>query len=178
MVNMGARPELHILKTGEEIKATVKKLASEISQDYQDKNPILIAVLKGSVVFLVDLMRLLDFPLEIDFIKVSSYGGGKKSSGKIKLVGGISSEIKGRDVLVVEDIVDTGLTTAFLLSYLKKKKPASVKLCALTEKPSRREVPVKIDYLGFAIPDKFIVGYGLDFNEKFRNLPEICFLED
>ncbi len=175
---MGAQPELHILKTGDEIKAEVKRLASEISRDYQDKNPILIGVLKGSVVFLVDLVRLLAFPLEVDFVKLSSYGNAKESSGKIKLVCDISSEIKDRDILVVEDIVDTGLTTAFLLDYLKQKKPASVKLCALSEKPSRREVPVKIDYLGFAVPDKFLVGYGLDFNEKFRNLPDICFLED
>ncbi len=175
---MGAQPELHILKTGDEIKAEVKRLASEISQDYQDKNPILIGVLKGSVVFLVDLVRLLAFPLEVDFVKLSSYGSAKKSSGKIKLVCDISSEIKDRDILVVEDIVDTGLTTAFLLDYLKQKKPASVKLCALSEKPSRRQIAVKIDYLGFAVPDKFLVGYGLDFNEKFRNLSDICFLED
>jgi len=175
---MEPQPKLQPLISSKRIEVAVKKLASDISQDYRDKNPVLIGVLKGSFIFMADLVRLLDFPLEVDFVRLSSYGAGKKSSGKIKLAGGLSTEIKGRDVLMIEDIVDTGLTTNYLLDYLLKKKPASVKLCALTEKPSRRKIPVRIDYLGFTVPDKFIVGYGLDFDERFRYLPEICFLED
>jgi hypoxanthine phosphoribosyltransferase len=128
--------------------------------------------------FMADLARQLDLPVEIDFVKLFSYGAGKKTSGKVSMVQGLKAPVKGRDVLVIEDIVDTGITISFLLDYLRKKKPASLKLCALTDKPSRRKVPVSIDYLGFTVPDKFIVGYGLDFDEKFRHLPDICFLED
>jgi len=174
---MGSQSELKVFLTEEEIKAAVKRLASEISGDYRGKTPVLIGVLKGSFIFLADLIRQLSFPLEVDFIKLSSYGSGQRSSGEIKLVSDLSLKIEGREVLVVEDIVDTGLTTAFLLDYLKKEKPASLRLCALADKPSRRQAPVKIDYLGFDVPDKFVVGYGLDFGEKFRNLPAIYFLE-
>ena len=174
---MSSQPKPHILFRREEIEATVKRLAAEIKKDYQGKHPLLIGILKGSFMFMADLIRLLDFPLEVEFIRLSSYGRGKETSGKIKVVQGLRSPVKGRDVLVIEDIVDTGLTIAFLLDYLKKKKPASLKLCALTDKPSRRQVPVTIDYLGFTVPNKFIVGYGLDWDEKFRNLPDICILE-
>jgi len=175
---MGSQPKLHILFSREEIESTVKKLAAQISKDYCDKPPILVGVLKGSFVFMADLIRLLDFTLEVEFVKLSSYGRGKESAGKIRVLQGLRSSIKGRDVLVIEDIVDTGLTTAFLLDYLSKKRPASLKLCVLTDKPSRRQVQVDIDYLGLTVPDKFIVGYGLDYDERFRNLPDICCLED
>jgi len=156
----------------------VRRLAAEISRDYHDKNPVLIAVLKGSFVFLADLVRLLDFPLEIEFIRLSSYGKGKESSGRIKVVQGLRSEVRGRHVLIIEDIVDTGLTINFLLDYLRQKKPASVRLCSLTDKPSRRKSAVTIDYLGFTVPDRFLVGYGLDWDEKFRYLPDICIIEE
>jgi len=175
---MSSQPKPHILFSREEIEATVKRLAAEIRKDYQGKYPLLIGILKGSFMFMADLIRLLDFPLEVEFIRLSSYGRGRESSGKIKVVQGLRSPIKGRDVLVIEDIVDTGITIAFLLDYLRKKKPASLKLCALTDKPSRRQTPVTIDYLGFTVPDKFLVGYGLDWDEKFRNLPDICFVEE
>jgi hypoxanthine phosphoribosyltransferase len=175
---MNPQSKLRILFTGEEIEATVKRLAAEISRDYQDKHPLLIGVLKGSFVLMADLVRLLDFPLEVEFVRLSSYGGGRESSGKIKVEQGLRSPIKGRDVLVIEDIVDTGLTISFLIDYLRKKKPASLKLCALTDKPSRRQTPVTIDYLGFTVPNEFLVGYGLDWDEKFRNLPDICFVEE
>ena len=174
---MSSEPKLTILFTGEEIAATVKKLAAEIRQDYQDKHPILIGVLKGSFMFMADLIRLLDFPLEVEFVRLSSYGGGK-SPGKIKLVQDVQSNIKDRHVLVIEDIIDTGLTTKFVLEHMGKKKPASLKLCTLTDKPSRREVTVNIDYLGLAVPNKFIVGYGIDWNERFRYLPGIYAVED
>jgi hypoxanthine phosphoribosyltransferase len=175
---MNYRPKPHILFTREEVEATVKRLAAEISQDYHGKNPLLIGILKGSFVFMADLIRLLDFPLEVEFITLSSYGRGRESSGKIRVVKGLRAEVKGRDVLVIEDIVDTGRTISFLLDYLRRKKPASLRLCALTDKPSRRQIPVNIDYLGLAVPNKFIVGYGIDWDEKFRYLPEICFVEE
>jgi len=175
---MNSQPEPQLLFNRQEIEAAVKKLANEISEDYQGKNPILIGILKGSFVFMADLVRLLNFPLEVDFIRLSSYGRGKESSGEVTVVQEISTQIKGRDVLVIEDIVDTGRSVAFLMDYLKKKKPASLKLCALTDKPSRRQVPVTINYLGFTVPDRFLVGYGLDWDEKFRNLPDICTLGD
>jgi hypoxanthine phosphoribosyltransferase len=174
---MSSQPKLHILFTKQEIEDKVRELAAEISQDYHDKHPLLIGVLKGSFIFMADLVRRLDFPLEVEFIRLASYGQGRESSGKIKVVQGLRSQVKGWDILVIEDIVDTGLTVAFLLDYLKKEKPASVKLCALTDKPSRRQVPVTIDYPGFTVPDKFVVGYGLDWDEKFRYLPHICTLE-
>jgi len=178
VVAMSSEPKLSVLLTGAEIDAKVDKLAAKIRRDYQNKHPLLIGVLKGSFMFMADLIRLLDFPLEVDFIRLSSYGGGRESSGKIKVVQGLRTPIKGRDVLVIEDIVDTGVTISFLLDYLRKKKPASLKLCVLTDKPSRRRVPVNIDYLGFTVPNKFLVGYGLDWDEKFRNLPDICFIEE
>ena len=173
---MGSQPKLSILFTRDEIEATVRKLAAEIRQDYLGKHPILIGVLKGSFMFMADLIRLLDFPLEVEFIRLSSYGGGK-SPGRIKLVQGVQSEIKDRHALVIEDIIDTGLTTAFVLEHLGKEKPASLKLCTLTDKPSRRKVPVNIDYLGLTVPNKFIVGYGIDWNERFRYLPGIYTME-
>ena len=174
---MDSQPKPQILLTRQEIEAAVSRVATEITRDYHDKHPLLIGVLKGSFMFMADLIRRLDFPLEVEFIGLSSYGRGSQTSGKIKVVQGLRSAVKDRNILVIEDIIDTGLSVSFLLDYLQKKKPASSKLCALTDKPSRRKVPVTIDYLGFTVPNKFIVGYGIDWNEKFRNLPDICFLE-
>jgi hypoxanthine phosphoribosyltransferase len=166
-----------VLISQDEIRQAVAKLASEIRQDYQGKQPLLIGILKGSFVFMADLIREIGLPVEVDFVKLSSYGSGTETSGKVKVVQGLKTKIKGRDVLIVEDIVDTGLTVSFLLDYLRKKKPASLKLCTLTDKPSRHKAPVAIDYLGFTVPDKFIVGYGIDWNEKFRHLRDICHLD-
>jgi hypoxanthine phosphoribosyltransferase len=176
--SMDAQAKLRCLLTRAEIAAATSRLASEITGDYHDKNPVLLGVLKGSFMFMADLVRLLDFPLEVEFIRLSSYGSSRQTSGKVKVVQGLDSVVRGRDVLVVEDIVDTGITIAFLMDYLRKKKPASLRLCALTDKPSRRRAAVNIDYLGFTVPDKFLVGYGLDFDERYRNLPDICFLEE
>jgi hypoxanthine phosphoribosyltransferase len=175
---MGSQPKLSILFTKEEIEATVNRLAAEIKRDYLTKHPILIAVLKGSFMFLADLIRRLDFPLEIEFVRLSSYGRGTESSGKVKMAAGAQSRIKGRHILVIEDIIDTGLTSAFLSDYLSRKKPASLKLCVLTDKPSRRQVPINIDYKGLTVPDKFIVGYGIDWDERFRHLPDIYVMEN
>lgn len=173
---MTSQPETFI--TSEEIGRVVARLASEIRRDYQGKQPLLIGILKGSFVFMADLIRQLGLPVEVDFVKLSSYGAGRETSGKVRVVQPLDTPIKGRDVLVVEDIVDTGITVSFLLGYLRKKEPASLKLCSLTDKPCRRRVPVRIDYLGFTLPDKFVVGYGLDWDQKFRYLPNLCFLEE
>jgi hypoxanthine phosphoribosyltransferase len=175
---MAFQPQLKILISRDEIAKAIARLASEIRSDYQGKQPLLIGVLKGSFVFMADLIRQLDLPLDLDFVRLSSYGGARESSGRVRVVQGVKTSIKGRDVLVIEDIVDTGITISFLLDYLKKKKPASLKLCTLTDKPSRRRIPVPIDYRGFTVPDKFIVGYGLDLDQRFRNLPHIYALED
>ncbi len=174
---MSSQPKPHILFHREEIETTVKRLAAEIKKDYEGKRPLLIGILKGSFMFMADLIRFLNVPLEVEFIRLSSYGRGRSTPGEIKVVQGLRSPIKGRDVLIIEDIVDSGLTISFLLDYLWKRKPASLKLCALTDKPSRRQAPVTIDYLGFTVPNKFIVGYGIDWDEKFRYLPDICFVE-
>jgi len=168
---------LNRLITSAEIDAAVQRLASEITRDYRRKNPLLIGILKGSFVFMADLVRRLDMPLEVDFIRLSSYGVGTESSGKIKILGKLNQPVEGRHVIVVEDIIDTGLTTAYFLRHIKRKKTASAALCALSEKTTRRKVEVKIDYLGFTVPNKFIVGYGIDYNEKYRNLPDICYID-
>lgn len=175
---MSSQAKLRILLTRAEIAAGIDRLAAKIRRDYSGRYPLLICVLKGSFMFTADLVRRLNMPLEIEFVQLSSYGGGTESTGKIRVERHLRSPVEGRHVLVVEDIVDTGTTIAFLLDYLRKKKPASLKLCVLTDKPSRRKVPVTIDYLGFTVPDKFLVGYGLDWDEKFRYLPDICALED
>jgi hypoxanthine phosphoribosyltransferase len=175
-MNLPYTPQILIAR--KEIDATVKRLAEDISREYRDKNPVMLGILKGSFIFMSDLVRKLDFPLEIEFVRCSSYGSGKQSSGKVKMALGLRCDLKDRHVLIVEDIVDTGITLAYLMSYLKKKKPASLKLCALADKISRRVTPLRIDYRGFTVPDKFLVGYGLDFNEQYRYLPDICYLED
>lgn len=166
-----------VLIKHQEIEREVARLARAIRHDYLEKNPLLIGILKGSFIFMADLVRKIDMPLEVDFIRLSSYGGGVESSGSIKLLSRLNQPVEGRHVLIVEDIIDTGLTTAYFIKYLKRKRPASVRLCALTEKPSRRKTDVKIDYIGFTVPDKFIVGYGIDWNEKYRNLADICYIE-
>ncbi len=166
--------ELKMLIDRKQIAATVKKLAEEIRRDYDGLNPLAVGILKGSFVFLADLVRAIEIPMQVDFVKLSSYGSGTRSAGRITVLLDLNCSLEGRHVLVVEDIVDTGLTTSFLCNYLKQKSPASVRLCSLTSKPSRRVVDIKIDYLGLEVPDKFLVGYGLDCAEKYRNLPDIC----
>ena len=161
-----------------EIASAVHRLASEITHDYRDRNPLLLGVLKGSFIFLADLVRQLDFPLELEFIHLASYGAGRRTSGRVEVVQGLRAPLRGRHVLVVEDIIDTGVTMAFLLDCLERDSPASLRLCALLDKPSRRQTDLAIDYLGLTVPDEFLVGYGLDCNEKYRNLPDICVLEE
>lgn len=169
--------QLKALVDREQIAEAVARIASEITRDYQNRQLLLIGVLKGSFIFMADLVRQLDMDIETDFVQLASYYANKENSGKVTLTQDLRKSITGRDVLVIEDIVDTGLTISFLLAHLKKKRPASLKLCALTEKPSRRQVTVSIDYLGFTLPNKFVVGYGLDLNEKYRCLPDIYSVE-
>ena len=168
-----------ILISEERLRERTREVAQEIIRDYKEIDDLLlICVLKGAFMFLADLSRELERPHCLDFMGVSSYGTGTVSSGAVRIVMDLKEDIAGRHVLIVEDIIDSGLTTASLLDYLKKQQPASLKICALTDKPSRRQTPLKIDYLGFNVPDKFLVGYGMDCNEKYRNLPDICFIED
>jgi hypoxanthine phosphoribosyltransferase len=172
---MSARPKILIKQ--EAIYDAIDRMAEEIRRDYRGKNPLLIGILKGSFIFMADLVRCIDMRLEVDFLRLSSYGSGTESSGKIKVLTKLAEKVKGRHIIVVEDIIDTGLTTSYLIGVLKKKGAASVKLCALTEKRSRRRIDVPIDYLGFSVPDKFIVGYGIDWDEKYRYLPDIRYIE-
>jgi hypoxanthine phosphoribosyltransferase len=172
---MPLQPKVLISRT--DIEKTVSRLANEIRRDYKSKNPVLIGILKGSFVFMADLVRELDMPLEVDFVCLSSYGKSTASSGKIKVMTHLSETIAGRHVIVVEDIIDTGLTMDFFIKYLKKKKPASVALCALTEKRARRKMDSTVDYLGFTVPNKFIIGYGIDWDGKYRYLRDICYIK-
>jgi hypoxanthine phosphoribosyltransferase len=163
-----------VLITEDEIRAKVHELGGRISADYAAKSVTLVSVLKGSLPFMADLMRAISIPVQIDLMEVSSYGGATtESSGLVRILKDLSSSIAGRDVLIVEDIIDTGLTLNYLLRYLRGKNPASLRICALLDKPARRLVEIPIDYTGFTIPDEFVVGYGLDFGEIYRNLPFI-----
>ncbi|MBL93409.1 MAG: hypoxanthine phosphoribosyltransferase [Myxococcales bacterium] len=164
---------IETLYSAEDLQNKAKELGAQIAKDYGDRTEELtvIGVLKGSFIFLADLVRAIDLPLNIDFIGVSSYGDGTESSGKITITHPLSKPITGKDIIVVEDIVDTGLTMKALLELFEESKPASVKVCTLLEKPERRQVTVQMDYVGFSIPDKFVLGYGLDLAGRFRNLP-------
>lgn len=171
---------LEILYTPGDIQSAVDRLAREIRRDFGNKNPVLLGVLKGCFVFMADLVRALDMPLEAEFISLSSYGPARtESSGKITVVQGLRKPVRGRHVIVVEDIVDTGITVDYTLRYLKRRRPASLEVCALFDKTARRRIHVPIDYLGFKVPDCFLVGYGLDYDERFRYLPGLyCLKED
>ena len=155
----------------EEIHSTVNRLANEIKKDYAGKMPLVIGILKGSFIFLADLIRALQMPVEIEFIGAASYGGGGTSSGNVRITKDIDTDIEKKDIIVVEDIVDTGLTLNVILGHLNAKNPASIKLCALVDKPHRRKLPIKVDYLGFHTKEDFLVGYGMDYQENYRYLP-------
>ncbi len=163
-----------VLITEDQIRDKVRELGRQISVDYASTSVTLVSVLKGSLPFMADLMRQIEIPLQIDLMEVSSYGGATtETSGLVRILKDLSSSIEGKDVLIVEDIIDTGLTLNYLLRYLRGKNPRSLRICALLDKPTRRLVEIPIDYLGFTIPDEFVVGYGLDFSEFYRNLPFI-----
>ena len=161
----------------EEIQQKVKELGAAISEDYKDKNLLMVSVLKGSVVFMADLMRAITIPAAIDFMAVSSYGAGTKSSGVVRIMKDLDTHIEDYDLLLVEDILDSGNTLSYLRELLSDRKPRSIRIATLLDKPSRRVADIKADYLGFVIEDQFVVGYGLDYNEKYRNLPFIGILK-
>lgn len=160
-----------VLVSEQELQAKVQELGARISRDYEGKNLLLVSILKGSVVFMADLMRAVTIPCSIDFMVVSSYGGANTSStGLVKIVKDLDADLSGRDVLIVEDILDSGITLSNLVPMLKMRNPSSVRICAILSKPSRRKADIQPDYEGFQVPDEFVVGYGLDFDEKYRNL--------
>ena len=166
-----------VLYTEEQLAQRVKELGAQITADYAGKTPLIASVLRGSYVFMADLTRAIDLPISVDFMAVSSYGAGTSSSGQVQILKDLSDRIDGRDLIIVEDILDSGNTLYYLLDVLRARRPASIRLCTLLDKPSRRKKPIVADYCGFTIPDAFIVGYGLDFAEKYRNLPYIGVLK-
>ena len=166
-----------ILISEEEIAKRVKELGKQLAEDYKGKELLVVGILKGCMLFLSDLVRTIDLPLTLDFMVVSSYGATTKSSGVVRIVKDLEREIEGKDVLIVEDIVDTGLTLSYLVENFKARNPKSVKVCSLLDKPDRRKAQVDIQYIGFKIPDEFVVGYGLDYGENYRNLPFVCVLK-
>jgi len=166
-----------VLISEEQLKEKVTELGAQISKDYNGKKLLLVSILKGSVVFMADLMRAITIPASIDFMSVSSYGSGVKTSGVVKILKDLDQDLNGYDVLIVEDILDSGMTLSYLVELLKSRNPASVAICSLLDKPERHKVEIELKYKGFTIPDEFVVGYGLDYAEKYRNLPFVGILD-
>ncbi len=168
---------LKVLYSEEELKAKCAEMGAQITRDYAGKNLLLVTVLKGAVVYFTDLMRYIDLPCTIDFMIVSSYGSGVKTSGVVKIVKDLDTDLSGKDLLIVEDILDTGLTLSYLKGMLAARNPASIRIATLLDKPDRRKADIKADYIGYRVPDEFVVGYGLDYDEKYRNLPYVGVLK-
>lgn len=168
--------KIETLISKEELATRVAELGKQIEKDYQGKDLVCVGLLKGSVVFMTDLIKTINLDLKIDFMKVSSYGNGTDSTGVVKILKDVDEEVTGKDVLLIEDIVDTGLTLANVKEFMWKKRPNSIKICTLLDKPSRRKTDVKAEYIGFEIPDAFVIGYGLDYAEHYRNLPFVGIL--
>ena len=166
-----------ILFSQEQLRERVQTLGAQITRDYQGKNVAVASVLRGSYIFMADLTRAIELPLTVDFMAVSSYGAGTVSSGQVEIKKDLSDPIEGKDLLIVEDILDSGNTLYYLTDVLRARKPASIRICTLLDKPERRTKPIRADYVGFTIPDAFVVGYGLDYDEKYRNLPYIGILK-
>jgi hypoxanthine phosphoribosyltransferase len=167
-----------VLFNEHKIHDRIKEIADQITKDYNGKNPVLISILKGGFVFMADLIRSIDIPVEMDFMAISSYGSGTTSTGVVKIKKDIDVDIMGRDVIIVEDIVDSGLSLQYIRDYIGKHKPASIKVCVLLDKPKAHKLKVHFEYVGFEIGNEFVVGYGLDYNEKYRNLPYIGILKE
>ena len=167
----------YILYSEEDIKNKVAELGKTLTEEYKDKNPVLIGVLKGCFVFMSDIARVLETKCTIDFMVVSSYGNGTSTTGAVKITKDLSQDIEGRHVIIIEDVLDSGVTLSYLKKYLANRKPASIKICTLLDKPERRISDIKPDYYGFVCPDEFVVGYGLDYAERYRNLPYIGVLK-
>lgn len=169
---------IKVMLTEKEVDARIQAIGEQISRDYAGKQPHLVCVLKGGSFFMCELAKRITVPVSLDFMSVSSYGGNTKSSGVVKIVKDLDEPLKDKDVIIVEDIVDSGRTLSYLMELLQQRGPRSLALCTLLDKPERRVVEVNVDYTGFEIPDKFVVGYGLDFDQRYRNLPYIGFIED
>ncbi|HNX29845.1 MAG TPA: hypoxanthine phosphoribosyltransferase [Syntrophomonadaceae bacterium] len=169
--------EVDVLISTEEIKAKVQELGRQITEEYRGSDLLIIGILKGAFIFMADLIREIDIPLEIDFMDVSSYGASTVSSGEVRIIKDLDYSIKDRNILIVEDIIDSGLTLKYITSILYKREPASIKICCMLDKPSRRKTDIKPDFCGYSIEDRFIVGYGLDYAEKYREYPAICELK-
>ena len=167
-----------ILISREELSERVKQLGAQISEDYKGQSLFLIGILKGSVPFMADLMRAIDLDVEMDFMSVSSYGSGTKTSGVVRILKDLDTDIAGKNVLIVEDIIDSGLTLAYLKDYLAQRNPKSLRIVTMLSKPARRKAEIEADYTGFVVEDRFIVGYGLDIDQKFRNLPYISWIKE
>ena len=167
-----------VLIDEEALQLKIKELGSQITKDYEGKDLLVVCILKGAVMFVSDLIKRIDLPLEIDFMAVSSYGNATKSSGVVRILKDLDKEINGRDLLIVEDIIDSGLTLSYLIDNLKSRNPASIAICTLLDKPDNRKTPIDISYTGFVVPDEFVVGYGLDYAEKYRNIPYIFVLKE
>jgi len=163
--------------TQEEMRARIKELGKQIANDYAGKDLVLVGVLKGAYAFYADLARAIRIPMRVDFLIVTSYGSQSKTSGKVKVITELTEDIKGKEVVLVEDIVDSGLTVQYLIKALSKHKPKSIKVCTLLSKPERRTIEVPLEYIGFKIPNKYVVGYGLDYQQKYRNLPYLAVLD-
>jgi len=172
-----AESSLRVLLSAQQIQARIQELGQQITEDYPSGNLHLVCILKGACFFLSDLARAIRRDVRIDFMGISSYGKGKSTSGEVKVTKDLDTSVEGSDVLLVEDIVDSGVTLTYLMHVLEQRKPRSMRIVALLDKPSRRLRPVKVSYVGFEIPDEFVVGYGLDFAEKYRNLPDVCALD-
>ena len=168
---------LRVLYSEEELEAKCAELGAQISKDYEGKNLLLVSVLKGAVVFMTDLMRHITVPCSIDFMVVSSYGNGVKTSGVVKIVKDLDADLAGKDLLIVDDILDTGMTLHYLKQLLQDRNPNSIRIATLLDKPERRRAAVRADYVGYQVPDEFVVGYGLDYDEKYRNLPYVGILK-
>jgi hypoxanthine phosphoribosyltransferase len=166
-----------VLISSEKIEAKVREIGARITEDYRGEKPLLIGILRGAVVVMSDLMRNIDLQCELDFMDISSYGTGTSSSGVVRILKDLEEDITNRHILIVEDIIDTGLTLSYLMRSLHARKPASLEICALLSKPSRRRAELDVRYLGFEVPDEFVVGYGLDYAGAYRNLPDICVLK-
>ena len=168
---------LKTLYSKQDLETTVARLGREITEDYRGKTPVMVAVLRGAFIFMADLVRAIEIPCTVDFMVVSSYGKGTTSSGSVKIIKDLDTNIEGKDVIIVEDILDSGVTLSYLKKYLANRDPASIKIVTLLDKPERRKADIKADYFGFTVPDAFVVGYGLDYAERYRNLPYIGVLK-
>jgi hypoxanthine phosphoribosyltransferase len=169
--------KISVLIAEEDVDKKIREIAEKISKDYEGKTVTLICILKGSVFFTCELAKRITIPVKLDFMSVSSYGAGTESTGRVKIIKDLDDSVEGKDIIVIEDIIDSGRTLHYLMTLLSSRKPNSIKLCTLLDKPDRRVVPVDVDYTGFNIPDKFVVGYGLDYDQNYRNLPYIGVIE-